>query len=363
MMSFKPVATAMLVAGVISFSTLASASVRCNELGLSVCLESRVSEVTSAHITWDDGTSTDLSAPNGTFTTYGSASLEDGYKTSLYSGSGLNSALIAYGGLGPAFQAAYEVREGPGTVAAQAGGFAYTPGQASSSFINGNTAPDPALSFVGNASSQFGVNKASASITGTVIGSYTADSSNKINPGHTGTATTRTLASGQSYWNDQVSFAGGSGSSTVNFSVMLDGSLDSYGFMWYQMYATDSSGHTQSVINEVVNGTSFSGSYSKSLTGSLSITPGMTYNLSGDLIVYAQTNGSGGTVTASENFSDTARVTSIGVPLGMTASFGSNSANLTGVVVAMAPVPESETWAMLMAGLGLIGWRARRRNA
>jgi MYXO-CTERM domain-containing protein len=27
------------------------------------------------------------------------------------------------------------------------------------------------------------------------------------------------------------------------------------------------------------------------------------------------------------------------------------------------PVPEADTWAMLLAGLGLVGWQARRRKA
>jgi hypothetical protein len=30
--------------------------------------------------------------------------------------------------------------------------------------------------------------------------------------------------------------------------------------------------------------------------------------------------------------------------------------------IVFAPVPEPETWAMLLAGLGLVGWMARRRR-
>ncbi len=33
------------------------------------------------------------------------------------------------------------------------------------------------------------------------------------------------------------------------------------------------------------------------------------------------------------------------------------------ITLATAPVPEPETWAMLLAGLGLVGWAARRRSA
>jgi hypothetical protein len=28
----------------------------------------------------------------------------------------------------------------------------------------------------------------------------------------------------------------------------------------------------------------------------------------------------------------------------------------------LAPVPEPETWALMLAGLGLVGWAARRRG-
>lgn len=39
-------------------------------------------------------------------------------------------------------------------------------------------------------------------------------------------------------------------------------------------------------------------------------------------------------------------------------SYGDNAVSLT---LAAAPVPEADSWALLLAGLGLIGWRARRR--
>ena len=41
---------------------------------------------------------------------------------------------------------------------------------------------------------------------------------------------------------------------------------------------------------------------------------------------------------------------------------GTTATGMSTALYSLAPVPEPETWAMLLAGLGLMGWRARRRN-
>lgn len=65
-------------------------------------------------------------------------------------------------------------------------------------------------------------------------------------------------------------------------------------------------------------------------------------------------DGSGATTL---DFSDSANLVSIGIPLGATASFAS------GAAYHVTAVPEPGEWAMLLAGLALVGWRTRRRSA
>ncbi len=63
-----------------------------------------------------------------------------------------------------------------------------------------------------------------------------------------------------------------------------------------------------------------------------------------------------GTGATTLDFSNSANLVSIGLPVGATASFASGTAyNVTAV-------PEPAEWLMLLAGLGLVGWRARRRS-
>lgn len=347
----------------------AEAGVRCNELAVFSCLEARTSALTSATIQWDDGSTTYVGPPGTTpFSSVRYGTAEYGSTTWLYNDAGLQSRLSGwpdYGGLGPAFQADYMVQTGrqPGATAASQA--SYTPGQASSAFLHGQTGTlDPSLQFSGYGEADYGVNKASVSMTGQVIGSYALDAANALNPGHTGNVQTRVLGSGQSFWTDHVSFAADAGmpagtSRSVSFSAQIDGSADAFGFFLYDVYLTDADGHRQDVLLASATGSSLSGGVNRQLSGTALVTPGQTYTLSGDLIVYASTTGQGGSVAANEVFSHTARITGIALPEGLSASFASGSDNLGSVVTV---VPEPAPGALLAAGLVVVGWLARRRT-
>jgi hypothetical protein len=63
-----------------------------------------------------------------------------------------------------------------------------------------------------------------------------------------------------------------------------------------------------------------------------------------------------GTGATTLDFSNSANLINIALPQGATASFAS------GETYNVTSVPEPAEWLMLLAGLGLVGWRARRRS-
>ncbi|MHB1085194.1 MAG: PEP-CTERM sorting domain-containing protein [Thiobacillus sp.] len=63
-----------------------------------------------------------------------------------------------------------------------------------------------------------------------------------------------------------------------------------------------------------------------------------------------------GTGTTTLNFANSANLVGIVLPQGATASFAS------GETYNVSSVPEPAEWLMLLAGLGLVGWRVRRRD-
>jgi hypothetical protein len=216
------------------------------------------------------------------------------------------------------------------------------------------------LSLGSNARAEIGISRASVTETGTVVANYALGASNLIRPGQTGTVQTRTLSSAQSYWTDGMTFTGAT-AAPVSFTVSLTGILDSFGSGYYSLYAVNASGETQTILSDFFSGASTPGNYAKTLTGSFLPVLGSTYLLNADFVLYAQTNGTGGTVAASEDFTNTAKVTAIGMPQGLSVSFQSNSPNLTGVIVPIAAVPEPSQAALLAAGLLALGGLRKRR--
>jgi hypothetical protein len=82
---------------------------------------------------------------------------------------------------------------------------------------------------------------------------------------------------------------------------------------------------------------------------SFNVLAGNRYSLVSQLQVSAQDN-------AHADFFGTASLQSILVTPGMNLDIGSGS------IYAVAAIPEPQTYALLLAGLGLVGWAARRRN-
>lgn len=109
-------------------------------------------------------------------------------------------------------------------------------------------------------------------------------------------------------------------------------------------------------------------SISLTLTGTIQFTYGEAFYLIGQMgagtgggfafTVFGdpmpEPDGSGATTL---DFSNSANLVNIGLPEGATASFASGASyNVTAV-------PEPAEWAMLLAGLGLVGWRVHRKPA
>lgn len=337
-----------------------SADSRCGQLGFDICREARASELTRASITWSDGTFTALSPPGGAFDTVLNGSLEEGYRTSLYSNGSLQAAFSQYSGRGPSMKTAYLLDKGKAASATYANSGAYF-GQASSNFLHGSTADDPQLHMVGQAESNFGVNRAQTLLQGTVIAPYTLDANNQLRPGVTGQVDTSVASSAYSLWRDRATFSGGGGN--VSFQIDLDGTLSANAWLMYALSATDSLGQVHSILGSVVFGSRQPGALVQQLTGTLLVDPSLSYTLSSELVAFTSVPDSvsattGGAVSAAADFYNTARVDSITVPVGMTLAFGSGSSYLSSRVVTAA-VPEPQSWVLMAAGLAAL---LRRRS-
>jgi len=215
-------------------------------------------------------------------------------------------------------------------------------------------------------------------------------------------------------WYDQVTITGGTGAGSAQFTVQLNGTIDVgavIGGVGYGLYA--SSVHPSLLTSSALNmsttspwaldgATPITGytigvspyndpnqisglfatppdllltpgagqAVNMTLTGTLNFTYGEAFYLIGGLgtaitnleafctfsvdgtCTSPPVDGTGATIL---DFSNSANLVNIALPEGATASFASgNTYNVT-------TVPEPDAWLMLLAGLGLVGWRARRR--
>lgn len=341
-----------------------SADSRCGQLGLGTCREARASEFTSATVQWSDGAFTSLTAPIGAFNVYYNGRREEGDKISLYSDGTLQAALGQYTGRGPVQRTNYLVDKGQLPQATYANGGGYF-GQASSSFLHGSTVNDSNLHMVGQAESNFGVNRAQTLMNGTVTSPYNLDANNLLRPGITGQINTRAGSSAYSLWQDGASFTGNSGA--VKFEIQLDGSLTANAWLSYGLSAIDSNGQSHTILGSVAFGSLQPGSLVQHLTGSLTVDPALTYTLSSELVAYTAVPDfvsmtTGGTMSVLADFYNTARVDSITLPTGMQVAFASGSSYLSSRVVA-SPIPEPQSWALMTAGVLAVYMRRRTATA
>ena len=178
-------------------------------------------------------------------------------------------------------------------------------------------------------------------------------------------------AHAESSWSDAFTIVGGTGTGILNVSVKVEGSLSGSGvagvsgpISTYRLFASDTPftsaellslldnypatpDGSKTVIGEIVFDGSFSGS--NVFSAEIPFTYGTTFYLASHLM--AETLGNG---TADFYGSSL---------FGATAPNGATVTGASGTTYALAAaVPEADTYAMMLAGLGLIGWRARRRG-
>jgi len=151
------------------------------------------------------------------------------------------------------------------------------------------------------------------------------------------------------------------GTSNLAGALTLDGLGNANAYWVFQMPSTliTSSGSTVSIINSGTDAGVFWN------VGS-SATLGSTTSFQGNILAMASISlGSGASIGCGSALAHTGAVTMISNSIAIGCDGGLEVAELGGIATALAPVtpiPEPETYAMLLAGLGLLGFVARRRK-
>jgi len=175
-------------------------------------------------------------------------------------------------------------------------------------------------------------------------------------------------AHAESSWSDAFTIVGGTGTGILNVSVKVEGSLSGSGVAGvsgpvsgYWLFASDTPITSDGVLDflddnlaspdgsETVIGEVFEGSFSGSnvFSAEIPFTYGTTFYLASHLLAETLGNGSADFYGSSH--------------FGVTAPNGSTVTGASGTTYALAAaVPEAETYALMLAGLGLVGFAARR---
>ena len=172
-------------------------------------------------------------------------------------------------------------------------------------------------------------------------------------------------ANANASWSDWFVISGGAGLGTANFESVLSGTLNvakngsasyslditystgAYCYYWYT--SCGEADQTQTLFNQFA---SFSGKAKSSLSQDIEGEFTFEYDKPFQLMATLNTNAANG------GMADLS-LASLGSSLFLPA--GSQMLSASGLYV--QAVPEAETWAMMLAGLGLVGFAARRRAA
>jgi hypothetical protein len=153
------------------------------------------------------------------------------------------------------------------------------------------------------------------------------------------------------------------GTSNLTGTLTLDGLGNANAYWVFQMPSTliTSSGSTVNIINTGADAGVFWN------VGS-SATLGSTTSFEGNILAMASIGlGAGATMGCGSAYAHTGAVTMNTNSVAAGCTGGLTVADLGGLPTPLpdgstAPIPEPETYAMLLAGLGLLGWYARRRK-
>jgi len=237
------------------------------------------------------------------------------------------------------------------------GGMSYYVGTSSGYFSEGDSSPDGSMVALDLNRKGYGYQAEASSRTGQAE----ARAETKW---ITGSGYGNSSASATSSWSDWFVISGGTGLGTASFASVLDGKLASGkngsagysldigyttgAYCYYGYYACGEADQNQTLFSQT---SSLSGKgksvLSQDIEGEFSFEYGKAFQLTATLNAYAANGGMADFTLAS-----------LGNSLALPA--GSSLLNASGLYA--QAVPEAETYAMMLAGLGLVGFAVARRR-